>query len=430
MKQLDVYVGPALAGYLRERDDGVLAFAYAPQWIQGGSAAALAPDLALQAGEHAGDVVLAYFDNLLPEGSVRDFIARAEHISAANVFGLLERFGGDTAGAISLLPQGQRPPDAPRYRPVDVAMIRECFATSRGIPLGIGGEQVRMSLSGAQDKMTVFIGADGGMALPLGNAPTSHIIKPTMGYRPDLPQTAVNEALVMRLAQAVRLDVPDVRYDTELDAVVIARYDRAFDAGGQLRRLHQNDLCQIMGVPSGRKYEAEGGPSLKACFAAVGQHSSQPALDKKRLIEWVVFNVAVGNMDSHAKNLSMLVGADDKTRLAPFYDMVCTTAYPRLSGKFAFKVGGESRPGWIMDRHWGRFAEEIEAKPQFVNKIRLDTVERIERALPVVANELRETVRHADGLSMIDCVEAEVRRFTGRLRARAAATPDAEHGTR
>jgi serine/threonine-protein kinase HipA len=54
----------------------------------------------LQAGQYTGDLVQAYFDNLLPEGSVRDFIARAEHISPTNVFGLLERFGGDTAGAL------------------------------------------------------------------------------------------------------------------------------------------------------------------------------------------------------------------------------------------------------------------------------------------------------------------------------------------
>ena len=426
MKQLDVYVGPALAGYLRERDDGSLSFAYSPEWLGSDAAVPLVPDLALTEVEHSGDIVLAYFDNLLPEGSVRDFIARAEHISPTNVFGLLERFGGDTAGAISLLPQGEHPSSAPRYRPLDVETIRECFATSRGIPLGLGGEQVRMSLSGAQDKMTVFIGDDGGMALPLGNAPTSHIIKPTMGYRPDLPQTAVNEALVMNLARAVRLDVPDVRYDPELDAAVIARYDRAVDADGNLRRLHQNDLCQIMSVPSGRKYEAEGGPSLQACFNAVTQHSSQPAFDKKRLIEWVIFNVAVGNMDSHAKNLSLLVGADGKTRLAPFYDMACTTAYPRLSTKFAFKVGSENRPGWIMDRHWDRFAEEIEAKPQFVKKIRADMSERVERALPLVANALRETVRQPEGLLMIDHVEAEVRRFTGRLQARAAVPPQAE----
>lgn len=79
-----------------------------------------------------------------------------------------------------------------------------------------------------------------------------------------------------------------------------------------------------------------------------------------------------------------------------------------------------------MDRHWDRFAEEIEAKPQFVQKIRVDMSERIERALPLVADALRETVRHAEGLSMIDHVQAEVRRFTGRLRARAAATPDAQ----
>jgi serine/threonine-protein kinase HipA len=414
VKQLDVYAGPALVGYLRENEDGSLSFAYDAQWLNRDSATPLAPTLALAEREHAGDKVFAYFDNLLPEGSIRDFIARAEHISPSNVFGLLERFGGDTAGALSLLPQGQRPADAPRYRPIDVATIRECFINSRGLPLGLAGEQARMSLSGAQDKMTVFIDSDGEMALPLGNAPTSHIIKPTMSYRPDLPQTAVNEAMVMGLARAVGLLVPDVRYDPALDAVVIARYDRATEANGRLRRLHQNDLCQILGVPAGRKYESEGGPSLKTCFAAVTAHSSQPALDKKRLIEWVIFNVAVGNMDSHAKNLS-LISVDGKTRLAPFYDMVCTTVYPRLSARFAFKVGGENRPNWIMERHWTRFAEEIEAKSQFVRKIGLEVEGHIETALPQVAVALRKVVRHPEGLSMIDHVETEIRRFTNRL---------------
>ncbi|MCR2577113.1 HipA domain-containing protein, partial [Salmonella enterica] len=93
---------------------------------------------------------------------------------------------------------------------------------------------------GAQNKMPLLIGSDGVMALPLDSGPTSHIIKPTMGYRTELPQTAVNETLVMNLARAVRLDVPDVRYDPNLDAAVIARYDRVREVGGQhsyLRRL-------------------------------------------------------------------------------------------------------------------------------------------------------------------------------------------------
>jgi serine/threonine-protein kinase HipA len=205
-----------------------------------------------------------------------------------------------------------------------------------------------------------------------------------------------------------------VRYDPELDAVIIARYDRAVDANGRLRRLHQNDLCQVMNVPAGRKYEAEGGPSLKACFAAVAEHSGQPALDKKRLIEWVLFNMAVGNMDGHAKNLS-LVAVDGKTRLAPFYDMVCTTVYPRLGARFAFRVGGENRPDWIMDRHWERFAQEVEVKPRLLKKIGRGVCARIQDALPLTAHALRKAVAHPEGLSMIDRVAAEVRALSSRV---------------
>jgi serine/threonine-protein kinase HipA len=51
----------------------------------------------------------------------------------------------------------------------------------------------------------------------------------------------------------------------------------------------------------------------------------------------------VGNMDGHAKNLSLLTSGK-RTRLAPFYDLVCTTVYPNLSQKLAFRIGGENRP--------------------------------------------------------------------------------------
>jgi len=419
MKQLDVYKSDVLIGYLCERDDGTLAFAYDSQWRGQTDAVAVSPELPIREQWHEGEAVTSYFDNLLPEGSVRDFVARATKVSPSNIFGLLERFGGDTAGALSLLPHGQRPSTEPRYMPVTTEAIREWFASSRGVPLNLAGGEARMSLSGAQDKMTVFIDAAGALAIPLNSAPSSHILKPAMDYRSHVPQTAINEALVMRLAAAVRLDVPEVYYHSSLDAVVVTRYDREV-VDGRLRRLHQNDLCQTMGVAPGRKYESDGGPTFAACCAAMMQHSSQPAVDKKRLIEWVVFNVAVGNMDSHAKNLSLLT-RDGRTRLAPFYDLVCTSIYENLSQRFAFKIGGENRPGWMMDRHWERFAAEIAVKPQLVHKIRLDVCERIEHALPMVANELRGQVKHPEGLAMIDSVEAEVRRSVGRLKARAVA---------
>jgi serine/threonine-protein kinase HipA len=264
-----------------------------------------------------------------------------------------------------------------------------------------------MSLSGAQDKMTVFIDNHGALSLPLGTAPSSHIIKPSMNYRQDIPCTAINECLIMQLAKHIGLNVADVRYAPELSAVIVTRYDRWTDPNHRLRRLHQNDLCQVLGVPSGKKYESEGGPSLKACFDAVQKHSTRPVIDKKRLLEWVIFNVLVGNRDSHAKNLSLLI-SEKNTQLAPFYDLVCTAVYNNLSQKFAFKIGGENRPKWMMTRHWERFADDIDVPFDTITQTQTDLMARIESALPVVSKELSVRVCQPDALAMIDNIQAFV----------------------
>jgi serine/threonine-protein kinase HipA len=407
MKRLLVYLGEQLVGYLHEGDGNGLSFNYVQDWLVQPNAITLCPELALSDSLFSGEAVSSFFENLLPEGDVLDFISKAAQISAGNVFGLLERFGGDTAGAFSILPEGLLPSDEPHYLPVTPEAIKQWFDRSRGIPLDISGEQARMSLSGAQDKMTVFIDSQGNVSLPLRAAPSSHIIKPSIQHRQDIPHTAINEALVMSLAERIGLDVAKVRYSPELNAVVIARYDRTTHKNGRLNRLHQNDLCQTLGIPSGKKYEAEGGPSLKICFDAVLARSAQPALEKKRLIEWVIFNVLVGNMDGHAKNLSLMIkGA--RTQLAPFYDLVCTAVYPNLSQKLAFKMGGENRPHWLMRRHWDQFAEEIAVKPKFISKVMINMIERIEWVLPDVATELGSIVSKPDELQMIGKVSAHI----------------------
>jgi serine/threonine-protein kinase HipA len=199
--------------------------------------------------------------------------------------------------------------------------------------------------------------------------------------------------------------------------VLVSRYDRKAEGGG-IRRLHQIDLCQAMGLPPGKKYESEGGPSLKACFDAVAKHSAQPGPDKNRLIEWVVFNVLAGNMDSHAKNVSLLAADNGKTRLAPFYDMLCTTVYPNLSHKFALKIGGENRPQWMMARHWERFAEQIGTTGQFVAELQAKMAERVGLELAVVAASLRGRVSSQSDLAMIDRVEGEIRRAVATMKSR------------
>ena len=405
MKHLTVFFDDALVGNLAEGEGGGLYFTYTHDWLVNGFATPLSPDIPLSDQVFHGDPVMSFFENLLPEGDVLEFISKAAQISATNIFGLLERFGGDTAGAFSLLPEGMLPSDKPHYLPVTAQDLKQWFDKSRGIPLDIIGEQARMSLSGAQDKMTVFIDSKGAMSLPLGAAPSSHIIKPSINHRHDLAHTAINEAMIMMLAKEVGLDVAEVRYAPELSAVVVTRYDRITDGNNRLRRLHQNDICQLLSIPSGKKYESEGGPSLQLCFKAVLERSARPAVDKKRLIEWLVFNVLVGNMDSHAKNLSLMTHGG-RTRLTPFYDMLCTAVYPSLSQKFAFKIGGENRPKWIMLRHWERFASETDTKPQLVKNVMADIIMRIESALPIVKEILRLSVVMSDELLMINNIEA------------------------
>lgn len=428
MNQLDVYADADLVGHLVRAPEG-LVFTYASDWLAQPHAAPITPDMPLALEPYRGPRVDAFFENLLPEGGVRAFIAQAAHISPDNVFGLLERFGGDTAGALSLVPKGQGLSGAPNYLPVTAADIRDWFATSRGLPLSIGGAggQARMSLSGAQDKMAVFISPSGGLAIPLGTAPSSHIVKPSITHRPDVPLTAVNETLVMQLAAAAGMEVPAVRYAADLDAIVVERYDRVLDSTGRIHRVHQNDLCQLLSIASGMKYESEGGPSLKTCFHTVVSSSVQPAVDKKRLIEWVIFNALVGNMDSHAKNLAM-VASGRGMRLAPFYDLLCTAVYPNLSRRFAFKVGGEHRPAWFMPRHWDRFALDIGARPQFVRA----TAARLSSVLPelatVVALQLKQAIDDAGAAKIIDAIEAYVRRMCLKTTARLQA--DAQMGSR
>ena len=417
MKALNVFSGQALVGQLTESEAQGLCFQYVRTWLADKAAKSLSPELPLDEQIFSGDTVASFFQNLLPEGEILQFISRAAHISGDNTFGLLERFGGDTAGAFSVLPEGVLPSATAHYLAVSQGEIGQWLEHSRGIPLNINGEQARMSLSGAQDKITVFINAQGEMAIPLGAAPSSHIIKPSIKHRHDVPNTAMNEFMIMTLAREMKLDVAEVNYLSELNAVIVTRFDRKTDAKGQLTRLHQNDLCQLLGLLSNKKYESEGGPTLKACFNAVLKHSSQPAKDKKRLIEWVVFNVLVGNMDGHAKNLSLMRG-DDKTKLTPFYDLICTAVYPQLSQKLAFKIGGENRPQWLMRRHWERFAQEIDTKPTLVISIINGLSKRMEQVLPVLVNKLNALHTQTEERAMVEKITQFIEQSTVLLTSR------------
>jgi serine/threonine-protein kinase HipA len=165
----------------------------------------------------------------------------------------------------------------------------------------------------------------------------------------------------MSLAHACDLSVAPVAigHVEDIDYLFVERYDRIRDEQGGVMRLHQEDFCQALGIPSEIKYQSEGGPGLSDCFALIREASTAPALDVLALLDAVIFNLLVGNHDAHAKNYSLLYRPDRSVRLAPLYDLVSTVYYKELTDKMAMKLGGEAKSDLIFPKHLDKFAKDV-----------------------------------------------------------------------
>ena len=357
MSTLTVYLHSEPVGSLEQDASGLLRFTYAPDWIERDDATPLSRMLPLSPDPYENKYARPFFAGILPEAEPRAAIARLLGISESNDFALLERIGGECAGAVSLLPEGRQPLQVEsRARGLDeqelVAIIHELPRR----PLLAGEEGVRLSLAGAQDKLPVVVDGD-VIALPLGNTPSTHIIKPEPERFPGL---VANEAFCMNLARRVGLDVPETRTRTigGKPCVVVTRYDRKAGPAGTVR-LHQEDLCQALGRPPERKYQQEGGPTVRECVILLREWSTTPVLDILAFVDALIFNVLIGNADAHGKNYAMIY-ASGRRRLAPLYDLVSTIAWPELSTRLAMNIGHGKSVNDINPAHFKRLAEECD----------------------------------------------------------------------
>ncbi|SDT85061.1 type II toxin-antitoxin system HipA family toxin [Desulfobacula phenolica] len=370
MDTLNVFFEQTRVGSLSINDRRQFSFQYSKKWLTSPDAFQISISLPMQEEIFPHNKVKSFFSNLLPEAAVRILIAKQLGISDKNDFMLLKRIGGECAGAITILPDAGIPesPDQYTYRLLSDEQLADLIKDIPARPLLAGQEGIRISLAGAQEKLALFYN-DPSFYIPENGAPSNFILKPNMAH---FQFSIENECFCMMLANAVGLAVSPVMIARKQDqkVLLIKRYDRILD-NNILKRLHQEDFCQAMGLSHELKYQADGGPGLKACFDLVRSYSANPIKDFQQLMQWVFFNYLIGNMDGHAKNLSFIYQAK-QIRLAPFYDMLCTDIYDTLSQKLAMKIGGENRPEWIMERHWKDFAEEIKISHPIFKKKLLD----------------------------------------------------------
>ncbi|MBI2318110.1 MAG: HipA domain-containing protein, partial [Betaproteobacteria bacterium] len=208
-----------------------------------------------------------FFDNLLPEGGVRQALAQLARLAANDGFGLLARFGEESAGALTLLSTEAPPPAEGRYESLSLDELRELIRKQPGIPLIAADGRAKMSLAGAQHKLPLHW--DGAQFwLPQG-APSTHILKPENARPEHYPFCPANEHFCMSLARSIGLPAPDTELMHLPEPVyLVRRYDRV-TADQQTRRLHQIDLCQLLNKWPEYKFEAQGGTTFREAYLAL-----------------------------------------------------------------------------------------------------------------------------------------------------------------
>jgi len=402
-RTLDVYLHRDLVGKLVQDEQGAMRFAYVPEWLHHPRAIPLSHSLPLTEKRFGRNEARAFFAGVLPEQHQREIIAKNLGISARNDFTMLDMIGGECAGAVTFLPEGQAlPKREDSYRLLSPSALAEVLRTLPRRPLLAGEEGVRLSLAGAQGKIAVHV-SGAAISVPLAGAPSTHILKPAIER---FEGVVFNEALCMRLARSIGLRAASVetRSVEGIDFLLVERYDRKRNvtSGAEvLLRLHQEDFCQALGVVPEKKYQIEGGPSLKACFAHVREVSSAPVLGLNALLDAVIFNVLIGNNDAHGKNFSLLYN-EGQTRLAPLYDLLSTAYYPELSSKLAMKIGGEFDAKKVRPQNFEAMAEEAGLAKPIVRRRVLELSQLVISNLPTVAMD-HPAATHTSKLIEANC---------------------------
>lgn len=358
LRALDVYLAGAHVGKLYRPGSGRLAFEYdAALAEESAGDLLLSASLPVQAERFQNNETRPFFEGLLPEGAVREQIARERGVSVQNAFGLLAEIGAECAGAVVIVPEDEQPAasDTSSVRWLSDEQLADALANLPAHPLG-GGTDVRVSLGGVQQKLIVTRAPNGRFGQPLGGAPSTHIIKPSIAGWTDI---AANEAFCLRLARCCGLTTAtsETMEIGGTTCLVVERYDRTLTDDMRIVRLHQEDFCQALGVLPESKYEFEGGPSIPQIVAVLRNISGAPAADVNAFLRAVAINYLVGNSDAHGKNFGLLYDVNVGARLAPLYDIVSTAVY-EVTTRMAMFIGGEEEPAAVTEDAWRQLAEE------------------------------------------------------------------------
>ncbi len=294
------------------------------------------------------------------------------------------------------------------------------------------------SLAGAQSKIALHLHR-GVWGIPYGDTPTSHIVKPAVfGF--------LDQDVIEHLSQraATLLGLPAAATEClEIDgerALLIERYDREPSQSGSLLRIHQEDMCQALGVRPDVKYQADGGPGVAKIAQAIERHSVRPDLDLRLFRDALIYNWLIAGCDAHAKNYGMLLTATG-ARMAPLYDLCSFLPYRRRSGTTDERAVHQLPLSMKIGRDYSLLAaDHVQAWERTARTLLLPTDETVDRAvelaerLPSALTEaVSELPAHLAASPQVEILQTEIAQRTAhcrRLPSMARPTSQRESGTR
>lgn len=302
-----------------------------------------------------------FFSNLLPEGPLRDYLARQAGVNAERELFLLAALGADLPGAVVVTPQddhGALPEQPPVHD-------------------GDGDTLLRFSLAGVQLKFSAIQEPTGGLTVPADGMGGSWIVKLPSIHFDAVPE---NEFVMLALARAVGIQVPETRLvpvsqiaglpheAARLDGQALAV--RRFDRGPAGQRIHMEDFAQVFGLFPDDKYRRHSYANIAAVlWAEIGEGAI------REFVRRLTFSVLIGNGDMHLKNWSLLYPDGRTPALSPAYDLVSTLPY-MPGDRLGLTFGGSRSLSGITKDQIRRFADRAGLPATPVWETVRETVER------------------------------------------------------
>lgn len=247
------------------------------------------------------------FEMHLPEGYLLSIIKKQfAKITDTDDFGLLRLLAPNVRGRIEYTRDGQ-----PEKSPLHLDTLLHSDNPGLFEEL-VSRFALRSALSGVQPKVLAQLENEATLRL------NDFIVK---AWGPDYPALALNEYCCMLACQYAGIPVPEFYLSDDESLFIMKRFDLNDDGSA----LGFEDMCVLQAKQREDKYTGSYEQVTKTIKTFVSPENKKASLEQ--FFKMLVISNALQNGDAHLKNFGLIYESIASVRLAPAYDIVCTTAY-------------------------------------------------------------------------------------------------------